>query len=130
MGTLDFRVGPPPYFLMVGAECMAHQDIVLPAEYIPLVDSGREINAVLQYLFGGYSGDTDSGRTGLVFLDENDEELGATWTKFITRSSFAEQSLNGIIPAMTRTIRIVMHGQRSSGTNLDAYWTDFKLNLR
>lgn len=107
----------------------AHQDVEIPESLWAHVDSGLAL-ARLQYLFGGWSGDADSGEVGITCLSASSTELGTHWSGLESLTSTTPLTFRIFkvdIPVGTRKIRVRMHGQRFSGQDLNAHWTDFRL---
>lgn len=130
-GTLQVRGG---YFYGVGATLQFYQDLSIPDAYLNYLDS-KDMYVNLTYLFGGWASDADKGRTGLSFIDKNSAIISTVYSPYETvyyetPDVFLSRYLYEKIPQGTVKIRIIGEGVRVQGTNLDAYWTNFKLELK
>lgn len=130
-GTL-MRHSGSHHFMGKSSSLYAHQDIEIPAVLIADVDASMT-SAELSWNFGGWSGDSDKGECGLTLLDASGSEIATVWSGLVSRSgppsSYPPDLLTSPLPVGCRKIRIRMHGVRSSGTYLDAYWDDFRLSI-
>lgn len=127
-GTLAVRSG---YFYGISASLVFYQDIVIPEYLIPHVETETTV-AKLDYMYGGWYNDADRGQTGLVFLDSVGAELKSYYSadeSLYENDTLSPRFIEVNIPKTTRVIRIRCVGTRVYGTNLDAYWSGFKLSL-
>lgn len=130
VGQLVNRMG---YFYGIGADLKFFQDIEIPSKVIRAL-SEKDFYADLTYKYGGWASDGDQGYTTLICLDKSNNILGSVRTAlesvyFETVETFLTRNLNILLPKNTVKLRIECTGVRISGTNLDAYWTNFKLNI-
>lgn len=137
-GVLGIRTGSPSpangtqyWFGGDVASTVAYQDITLPVAHEALVDS-NDAFARLSWLQSSF--DTrDQATVTLEFFDAASGILGSV-TPYALFAS-AEQVWRRYspdliqIPPLTRTIRIYMRFNRTSGTNNDGYVDDIQLDL-
>lgn len=127
-GSLEYRAN---YFYGVGATLTFYQDIIIPSYLHPFIDN-NEVFAKLSWDFGGWYNDSDYGYTTLSFLDNIGvvvKSLQSASESLYGDSNLSPRSLSSYIPPLARIIRIQCNGFRNQGTNLDAYWSNFKLSI-
>lgn len=130
-GTLAQRSG---YFYGIGATLAFYQDVVLPQSYLNYLEI-KELYVDISYLYGGWASDSDKGQTGITFIGASSNIISTVWTPletvyYETKETFLKRRIFEKVPQGTVKIRIEGKGVRTSGTNLDAYWTDFVLQLK
>ena len=130
-GTLAQRSG---YFYGVGATLAFYQDIILPQAYLNYLEI-KDLYVDLSYLYGGWASDSDKGQTGITFIGASSNIISTVWTPletvyYETKETFLKRRIFEKVPQGTVKIRIEGKGVRAQGTNLDAYWTDFVLQLK
>ncbi len=97
------------------------------SDYIDSIDMGK-----FRVNFGGYLSNYtgyDKPEMKLIFLDENNNNLGQSEVLSTLFSKWTLMSLNEKIPLQTRTIQVGLKGVRNSGTDNDSYFDDLFLNV-
>ena len=82
--------------------------------------------------FGGYLsnfGGSDLPEMKLIFLDDNNIELGSSSTISTLNSSWTMLNQWETIPQSTSTIQVELKGTRNAGTDNDSYFDDLFLRL-
>ncbi len=98
------------------------------------IDAGLG-TATLSGLLGGYGADADALSVRAVFKDPENRELGALTLGTVgTAERFNDTTLlrreaGGAIPARTRAIDVMLHGERNAGAYTDAYADNLALVL-
>lgn len=127
-GTLAVRSG---YFYGISASVVFYQDVLIPEYLLSQVDS-ETTSIKLEYMYGGWYNDADRGQTQLIFLDSIGTELKSYYSadeSLYNNDVLTPRSMESYLPKDTRYIRIKCVGTRVQGTNLDAYWSGFKLSI-
>lgn len=123
-GTYQLRVGASSFAIV-------SQDVSVPSDYHADIDAGDAIVCLTGWQ-NGWSGDGDTGWLSLAFYDGSAVEIAgsaATGEAFNGGGTWVEYGVTARVPANTRTIRVRLNGDRSSGTNLDAYFDDIALHV-
>jgi len=106
------------------AKCVQNVDVT---NYADFIDEGE-----YQVNFGGYLsnyGGSDLPEMKLVFLDENNIEVGMSETVSSLSSSWGLFNEHVGIPILTRTIQFELTGTRNSGVDNDSYFDDLFLRV-
>ena len=87
--------------------------------------------AVLSAMLSGFDGGNDPARIGLRFLDASlgtvIEHYSQPWT---TNQTWTENRFIRTVPAGTRYVDILLRGNRTGGTNNDAYFDSVSLTTQ
>ncbi len=96
-------------------------------DYIDSIDTGGfSVN------FGGYLSNysgSDLPEVKVIFLDENNNEIGQSNTLSTLNNSWTLLNWSEIIPEQTRTIQMELKGTRNAGTDNDSYFDDLFLTV-
>ncbi len=118
------------YYLAVGGLC-TESAYALAVQIIDVADSAEVIdNSEAEMVFGGFLsnwGGSDLPEMRLIFQDEAGNLLGSTDMLYTYNSSWTELSATVALPAMTRSVRVELHGTRNGGTDNDCYFDDLHL---
>ncbi|MCP3868317.1 MAG: hypothetical protein GY703_09535 [Gammaproteobacteria bacterium] len=87
------------------------------------VDAG-EADAELDYWQDSFSGDTDSGRGGVLFLNASDVEISRSWNSWSSANGWVNRVDKHAIPPLTRKMRVLLGCDRDTGTQCSAYFDD------
>jgi hypothetical protein len=105
---------------------------VIPAQYQPEVDAGK-VEYTVSFWHAGFSpSDSDTGTSGVEFLDGSGNVIGGVWDTDehdLNVNGWTQYTLTRWLPAGTRTIRVESRAQRVTGTNLDWYADDITHQL-
>ncbi len=99
-----------------------------------LIDSGKA-KATMAGYFGGYGGQEDSLSATAVFLSQSGKRLGSMKVGPVTAAErklatgLLKKSKVGVIPKTTRTIRVTLGANRTSGNYNDGYADNLSLTL-
>jgi calcineurin-like phosphoesterase family protein/purple acid phosphatase-like protein/type IX secretion system substrate protein len=83
-------------------------------------------------IFGGYLSNysgSDMPAMSLEFLDANDNVLAPSIVLSTTNDNWTLLENNEVIPALTRSIKVILTGTRNSGTDNDSYFDDLFLQV-
>ena len=122
------------YYLAVGGLCSgnetpyseAYQNIDV-SSFSDSIDTGSK-----KVIFGGYLSNyagNDQPTMNLEFLDAASNPLGSSTVLTTLNSSWTYLEATETIPALTRTIQVVLTGTRNAGTDNDSYFDDLTLRL-
>jgi hypothetical protein len=98
------------------------------------IDAGRG-RAALSALVGGYGADADTASVRAVFKDPENNVLATLELPKVTTADRANatnllpRTETRAIPARTRAIDVLLHGERAAGTYTDAYVDNVALEL-
>lgn len=111
------------------ATTIAHQDIAVPTGLESAVDAGT-ISADLSWWQNSFAGN-DQGKMQLQFFDGSMVQQGSTVNGVLAAPvSWTNYSLaSTVVPATTRTLRIIQVMVRNAGAYNDAYIDDISLSL-
>jgi len=128
--------GVPAYlgdrYFAVGGLCehselgRAIQNIDVSA-YADSIDTG-----IFSVTFGGYFSNfsgSDQPEMRIIFLDENNNDIGQSNTLTPLNSSWTMLGLEELIPAETKTIQVELKGTRNAGTDNDSYFDELFLRV-
>jgi hypothetical protein len=113
------------------AVVIAHQDVDVSA-YATEIDSGLTKVRLTWWQAGDVSG-TDTGEMAIDFYDGSPGSIigsrHAAGLLEYDSNTWTQRTLSLEVPVGTRTIRLVQHMVRGTGTNNDAYIDDIEANL-
>ncbi len=98
------------------------------------IDAGIA-TATLSGLVGGYGADTDALGVRAVFKDPENRELGSLvltpvgTAERLNDTTLLRREAGGAIPARTRAVDVMLHGERHAGGYTDAYADNLALVL-
>ena len=119
-GLYCFFVGPGVTFAEI------YQDVAIPTAAISNVDASLAAVSITWWQ-RAWATNNDQGRLGLRFLDQSNNLLSERYSTYIDNNPWQSFTINKAkIPANTRTIRVVLQGQRISGSDpdTDVYFDD------
>jgi len=128
--------GVPSYlgdrYFAVGGLCehsevgRAIQNIDVSA-YADSIDTG-----IFRVNFGGYFSNyagSDQPEMRIIFLDENNNDIGQSNTLTTLNSSWTMLGLEELIPVETKSIQVELKGTRNAGTDNDSYFDELFLRV-
>ena len=109
-------------------DASAYQDIAIPVGQYTDVDSGKRA-VQLQWMQAAYTATDDAAAMRIVFQNATGTVINSAASAPQIIKNWTQRILNHPVPPGTRTIRVFMVMQRSSGTNNDGYIDDIALKL-
>lgn len=136
-GTIARKTATPSPFEGAGyfwgstsGTVVAHQDIAVPGNENTPIDAGLR-RARLQWQQQGLGTEVDHGELELEFYDSGPSIIGTATLGGLVHmeAAWKLREVYVDIPATTRTIRVIQHMLRPSGTNNDVYIDDIQLAI-
>jgi len=103
-----------------------HQDVDVSA-YADSIDAGVQV-AYAGGQLSDWSG-ADIPAMRMVFLDEAGAETGSTGWFEMPSATWTEVNIEGLLPVLTRTVRLELQGTRIAGQDNDSYFDALSLRL-
>ena len=122
------------FYFAVGGLCDGNETAY--SEVYQTVDVEDYANKIDQgmgeAIFGGYLSNyngSDVPAMSLEFLDANSNVLAPSVELSTTNSSWTLLEDNEVIPALTRSIKVILTGTRNGGTDNDSYFDDLFIQV-
>ncbi len=103
-----------------------HQDVDVTA-YADSIDAGVQV-AYAGGQLSDWSG-ADIPAMRMVFLDDAGAETGSTGWFEMPSATWTEVNIEGLLPVLTRTVRLELQGTRIAGQDNDSYFDALSLRL-
>ena len=103
-----------------------HQDVDVSA-YADSIDAGVQV-AYAGGQLSDWSG-ADIPAMRMVFLDDAGAETGSTGWFEMPSATWTEVNIEGLLPVLTRTVRLELQGTRIAGQDNDSYFDALSLRL-